>query len=443
MKTWNVQCVVGSVLLCLWGVNQIISQMTAPVFYNLSKAAVYYDGGYVLVASFWLVVINALRGVLLYNGWFLVSEGASVALKCPQLRLFLPVAGIPVCYLCANYFHLLLMPHFGVPAILTLSTVVILQILCHDVSRYFYKLLIQSLFILSTQWLDLIPILTPYGFGRGELSMAVKQMGLLFDDGSLLDAFSSLSFTFMFCVTLLLAALFVSYEKRIRQMHLLRLHEQELAHLKHHQARARLYQEMQYLVHDLKRPLTVVTGLADLLTMNPAKVVSEHARNILTAAEKMNQMISEIRNPDAARSVSVDELLGYTLSQIRPLCWGKYVVLVCADNVKDRKVHVNLIRLSRALVNLLENAWHATERSSLPKIRLRAKADDRGVFLTVEDNGPGFLQPEEGTSSSWGSSGLGLAFVKDAVKAGNGSFSLHNMFDGGVRCVLRLPEECQ
>ena len=428
-------------MLGVWAVSQAFSSAVAPVFQYIDKASAMMEGGYLLIASFWLVLINAFRAVLLYNGWFLISEGAAGALKRPRIAVVLPVVVIPGSYLCMNLFHFPLISHFGMPALLTLASVLILQILCRDVSRYFYKLVIQSVMNLSTQWLDLIPLLTPYGFGWGELSLAVKQISLLIDDGSLLDAFSGLCFTFSFCTATLLAALFVSYEKQINQLNALQQRDKELEQLRHHQARARLYQEMQYLVHDLKRPLTVVMGLSDLLSISADPVTSSHGKAITTAAEKMDQMISEIRNPDAARSVEVEELMGYTLSQIRPLPWGKSVRLDCRDDARRVRLHINLIRVSRALVNLLDNAWHATDRSRQPEIFLKARRDSKEIILTVEDNGPGFLHPGGGMLSSWGSSGLGLSFVKDVAEASHGSFSMKNRPHRGLCCTLRLPEE--
>ncbi|MFR5881070.1 MAG: hypothetical protein ACLUEQ_09825 [Cloacibacillus evryensis] len=85
----------------------------------------------------------------------------------------------------------------------------------------------------------------------------------------LLDVVCGLAFAFSALVAVLMTKLFVSYEKQLRQLQLLRQRERELSLMRTEQARLRLYQEMQYLVHDLKRPLTTVFGLADLLSISP------------------------------------------------------------------------------------------------------------------------------------------------------------------------------
>ena len=159
MLSWHKKSLSGAAMLCLWVGSQAFGGAMTPVFRYMNRAAVFAENGYLLVASFWLVLINALRAVLLYNGWFLISEGLSDGLKKPRVVLILPAVVIPVSYLCMSYFHFPLVPHFGMPALLTLLSVLLLQVLCHDVSRYWDKLIIQSVMILSTQWLDLIHLM--------------------------------------------------------------------------------------------------------------------------------------------------------------------------------------------------------------------------------------------------------------------------------------------
>lgn len=431
------KCLAGAACLIAWELSQATYLFLLPVYEYFCQAAVLLENGYLLLAAFFLVLLNAFRAVILYNGWFLLGEGVAEKSGRGSVAVALPLVMIPASYWAASYFSS--RPHFGVPALLTLASVACIQFLCLDVTRWGYKLVIQSILIFSIQWLDLIPFLTPFGFGWGELSMAVKGFCEVFRCEDMLNVFSALCFAWFFGSAALLAALFLSYEKRIRQMNLIRAKERELLRLRREQFEARLYQEIHYLVHDLKRPLTSVSGLADLLSLSGDSRTSEFGGKIGEAARQMDQMISEIRNPDTVREVSVAGLMNYALSQVRPLPWGGLVRLRTLGNAGEARLSVNLIRISRALVNLLDNARRAA-RSDDPLVECGAEREGEAVVIFVEDNGPGFIVPRNGTSSGWGSSGLGLRFVREAAAASGGEFFRTNRPEGGVRCELRFRE---
>lgn len=438
------QILLGTGMLALWVVSGItigspLWRTMAPVYRSMELAARENDGGFLVGAAVWLVVNNAARAMLLYDGWFLSAEGLAGVTGRPWAGLALPLFAVPGCYLVSAFFHLPWVPHFGVPALLSLFSVLALHFLSRDVSRSGSRLVVQSALVSSMQWLDLLPALTPYGFGWGEQSMAVKELAVLMGRQNLLNTLCGFWFAINVGAALLLAQLFISYEKQLSQLRLLRSRERELGALRHQQTRARVFEELQYLVHDLKRPLTAVIGLADLLTLSKDQATVNHGRTILAAAERMDRMISEIRSPDSVHNVTVAELLQYTLTQVRALSWGQLVTVEADAEVKTVVLRVNLIRLSRALVNLLDNAERATRASTVPVIRLSAVKRCGTVELSVQDNGPGFLRPDKGQLSSWGSSGLGLKFVAGVVAACGGKLTQNTYPSGGMQFSLTIP----
>ncbi len=429
----------AAAMLFLWLLSQTIQFSFAPVYTNLYASVTLNEGGYILLAAMWLVLNNAMRAVLLYGGWFMLSDGVSVIFDAKRAAWVLPPLAIPVSYFGISFLHFPSVPHFGVPALITLVSVWLLQYITSDVKRAGYKFAVQAVVVFSIQWLDLIPLLTPYGFGWGELSYAIKHTSLLMEKDHLLNMVCMLAFAFSSLVAMLLTKLFVSYEKQLRQLRLLRQRELELSMMRTEQARLRLYQEMQYLVHDLKRPLTTVFGLADLLSISPDEATSNHSRAILSAAEKMDQMIGEIKNPDSVHEARVEEIINYTMAQVRALPWGASVSLDVPERLMGRRLMLNVIRFSRVLVNLLDNARHATENLPSPLISLRVKADGCGLTFIIDDNGPGFIEPEDGKKSSWGSSGLGLDFVRNAVTGFGGTLGYERRAEGGLRCMVWIP----
>ena len=431
----------GCVMLFVWLVSQSIQVTFMPVYEDMELAVSLNEGGFLLIAAMWLVLNNALRLILLYSGWFSVSEAAAEIFNAPRLSWIVPPVAIPISYLGMAFLNFPSVPHFGVPAVITLASVVLLNYMTRDVTRSGYKLSILAVVVFSIQWLDLIPELTPYRFGGGELSMAIKTISETMGKEHLLNAVCGLAFTFSFVIAMLLVKLFVSYEKQLRQLRLIRRRERELTKMRTEQARLRLYQEMQYLVHDLKRPLTTMLGLSDILSLSKDAQTASHGRAIMDAAEKMDMMIGELKDPDSIRSATAEEIVKATMSQVRALPWGRDVAVELPQDIGAHRLLTNVIRFSRVLVNLLDNAHRAAELSGgTPRVTMRVEAAEGGVSFIIDDNGPGFRTPEKGETSSWGSTGIGLTFVRKALERCGGRLTYTELEDG-LSCRVFIPEE--
>ena len=117
-------------------------------------------------------------------------------------------------------------------------------------------------------------------------------------------------------------------------------------------------------------------------------------------------------------------------------------------HVLDQHIRINLIRLSRALVNLLDNAHLAAMAAGEKDIRLAAGLDGNHLVLSVRDHGAGFpddYAPNSRGLSAWGSTGIGLAFVDEVARNHGGNLTIANAPEGGALVCLRLPlngKEC-
>ena len=130
------------------------------------------------------------------------------------------------------------------------------------------------------------------------------------------------------------------------------------------------------------------------------------------------------------------------LSQISAFEWRHSVTVSATPDVRERHVRINLIRLSRALVNLLDNANLAARDAKAKGIALSAAVDGNDLQLCVIDNGPGFSEnyAADGRGlSEWGSTGIGLAFVEAVAKHHGGHLSIANRPEGGAVVTLHLP----
>ncbi len=104
--------------------------------------------------------------------------------------------------------------------------------------------------------------------------------------------------------------------------------------------------------------------------------------------------------------------------------------------------------LLRALANLLRNAIRYGAQAG--PINLSAGRDDRGVWLSVADCGPGvperelerifdpFYRLDPSRDAATGGVGLGLAIVKTCAESCGGSVSCRNRQPNGLEAIVRL-----
>jgi len=414
------------------------------VFYYLERFAQHDDGRYLLASATTLVSLNTLRAVFLYVGWFNLGHSLShLPNGWGRFSWLVPLLGVPLCYTLLSQVQGGLTLHFGAPAVLGIVTVIAMQMTTREIKGWIARLVVIALLVFAVQWLDLAPILSSWGFGGGELSSAVKDFALAADWGGVLDA---LSFGMFFSAAAgggAAAALLVGASQHNANLKKIRERDLEIATLREDAIQIRSHREVQQLVHDLARPLTTILGLADVIADSlPPGDLRRYAERISRSGANMNQMINELLRDEARQSVPVSALFDYVLSQISAFDWRHSVTVLADDRVLAQRIHINQIRLSRAIVNLLDNANLAVRDAPVKEIRLSASVDGSTLLISVADSGPGFSEsassPTRGVSE-WESTGFGLAFVEEVAKNHGGSLRIANGAGAGAVVSLQLP----
>ena len=201
------------------------------------------------------------------------------------------------------------------------------------------------------------------------------------------------------------------------------------------------------LAHDLRTPLTVVTGRLALLADGNAD-----AAEALAAARRLDHMMADLLT--AARieerslgprmeSIDLVDVIGAALDGAAP---RPEIAIERAVPADLPFVRADPVLLQHILTNLVDNALrHARSRVILGSDRL-----GDGLLLFVDDDGPGVPEAEqarifdrfariEGSDRSPGGSGLGLAIVKSFAEAMGMTVSIELAPIGGARFVLTLP----
>lgn len=428
----------GCLFLALWFASQRFS--AAPVLSAIGRIAESMDSGDLLTAASFVAMLNGLRAIPLYLGWFLLGNGvASLKASFYPLSWIIPATAIPLTYFLLPSLGEGLQLHFGIPAVLSVTTVLILRYLTREIADWGYKSIALALFVLSFQWLDVLPFLTPYGAGWGELSLSVKTAAALLRKTAFLNRAGGAVFFALFFSGVLTTQLLVNYGARLASLALLRDREQKMALLREKNFAARIILEMQQLVHDLKRPLTTILGLADVIVSGRGgEGVEKYGSVIAEAGHSMEEMIGEILHGDFRRSITLGELIEYVFTQISPYPWRETVTLRAEKSALEEKVTVNVVRLSRAVVNLLDNAHRANLQTGGTSIEISLTLWEEWAEIAVADEGPGF-PPEERGNSGWNSTGLGLQYVTMVAENHGGRFVPSRSSGGGALAALLLP----
>lgn len=200
------------------------------------------------------------------------------------------------------------------------------------------------------------------------------------------------------------------------------------------------------LAHDLKTPLTIIQGNAELLAETaPAPELDA----ILRAGERAQQYLAALRSAGtvpAARQLTDSHTLAAALADTaQALCRPAKLHFVLQEQWQGQFLCA-APELSRALENMLDNAVRYTPAGGTVTLTI-SKPEDTLVF-TVTDTGPGFT-PEalhkagqflytDAARPGNGHQGLGLYLARSVARAHGGKLVLANT-GTGAQVQLCLP----
>ena len=215
-------------------------------------------------------------------------------------------------------------------------------------------------------------------------------------------------------------------------------------------------QRLAALAHDLKTPLTIIRGHAELLDEETA-APSQHPalEAILRSVDRAEGYLTDLRA--ACRVESAPGQASFfpaapfveTLSEVgRALCVPRHLQF-CVENhlPQGYMLYAQRQDFHRAVENLLANAARFTPEAG--RITLCFAIQAQTLRITVTDTGPGF--PPEilryggqmfhtgDTARSDGHQGLGLYFAARVAQSHGGTLQLSNLAVGGACATLALP----
>jgi signal transduction histidine kinase/putative methionine-R-sulfoxide reductase with GAF domain len=204
------------------------------------------------------------------------------------------------------------------------------------------------------------------------------------------------------------------------------------------------------VLHDLKSPLTVISGYVQLMAITDERAKREEYSEIVLKqfdhVQAMQKEVLAFARGESTMLLSRVYLVPFfeeIADQIRGEIGSRPVKLVL--DLEDRgAARLDQAKIRRAVHNLARNALEAMgERGGT--ITLDVTRDGADLVLRVSDTGPGIPAHIEAslfesfvTAGKKGGTGLGLAIVKKVVEEHGGSVAVASS-ERGACFTLRLP----
>ncbi|MBS2013352.1 MAG: GAF domain-containing protein [Deltaproteobacteria bacterium] len=210
------------------------------------------------------------------------------------------------------------------------------------------------------------------------------------------------------------------------------------------------------VIHDLKTPLTVISGYVQLMQhADKRDVREEYAELALKQFEHIGAMQRDVlefargEKNVLVRKVYLSKFFGDIREQLEMQLARMRVELVIelADKGTAR---FDEGKITRVIHNLARNAAEAMAdkggKFTIKVTREKDKSGDETIVITFSDNGPGIPKEIEHrlfqsfvTSGKKGGTGLGLAITKRIAEEHGGTITVHSS-SRGATFKLRLPQ---
>ena len=401
------------------------------------NAVVYKNDLLLINSATCLVILNSLRALPHYLGAFFIGESLTTEKNIKVLKyikVFSICLIIPIIYFLIFIIHNIKY-HLGIPALTLIFLVGFLGSKNYNYVSNFKKIILIILVIFTVQILDIMPLLSKFPIGKGEMSQEIKLVSKYLNLDKFINLGTTYIFVLLFTLELLLLSL-INSENNLKSMNLLR--EQNLM-IKNksrlQELENRNYIESRHLVHDLNSPLTAAQALVSLLKLNceseNRKQDYIYLNEVENSLENMSEMIYQTLYIDKTSILSTSDIMNKIMSNIS--IYPYYDKVTICNNIPHKLIKVNSVFFIRSIINLLDNSNHAIKNLENGIIKIIVDSIKKDTIDYIEfkiiDNGIGI--DKNNLKSIWKSgyttkntTGLGLPFVKNTIESNNGIISV-------------------
>ena len=212
--------------------------------------------------------------------------------------------------------------------------------------------------------------------------------------------------------------------------------------------------------HELRSPLTVITGYLDALAEDP-ELPGQWRAPLVTMqdqAQRMRRLIEDLltlSKLESGKSVARDR----TVDVRTVLAAAKKEALAAPEHPRSIEVEVDSdagilgeeVEIQSVVSNLVSNAVRYTPSDG--RVVIRWSVDEQGGHLVVQDTGIGiddeeigrvterFYRTDRGRARQQGGTGLGLAIVKHVLRRHEGRLEIQSQVGKGSTFTCHFPRD--
>ena len=215
-----------------------------------------------------------------------------------------------------------------------------------------------------------------------------------------------------------------------------------------------------YLAHELKSPLSSITGYSELFLRRQAKEGATHPEyieQVVASGRRLLKIIDSALEMSsyragkvvvAAQSIDACEVIAEVTTALRIVAQKKGLMLSAECDRDHIYIVTDKARLRQVITNLLSNAIRYTESGSI--LITTRLIEDKQIEIQVKDTGYGISAAEQGLifepyyqgeagQQLQSSTGLGLAITNQIVRLLQGSIHLKSEPKKGSTFTISLP----
>ncbi|MEM3441218.1 MAG: HAMP domain-containing sensor histidine kinase, partial [Candidatus Bathyarchaeia archaeon] len=202
--------------------------------------------------------------------------------------------------------------------------------------------------------------------------------------------------------------------------------------------------------HDLRNPLTGISGAAQYLKRKYGSLMDEKGREMLEVIEKdvqySNKIINDLLEYSTAIRLDLRETAPKSLvtEALSHIAFPKNIQLI--DSTQDTlKIKVDVDKMKRVFINLIRNAVDAMPNGG--KLTITSENVNGKVKFVFADTGMGISEEhlkrifEPLFTTKARGMGLGLPICKRMVEAHGGAISVESEQNKGTTFTITLPIE--
>jgi two-component system phosphate regulon sensor histidine kinase PhoR len=212
--------------------------------------------------------------------------------------------------------------------------------------------------------------------------------------------------------------------------------------------------------HELKTPLTVLMGNAEILFDKIDKKSEYHKplKSMIEQTNRMNTLISDLlilnsidgqKNNTRNNKIAIKEIINNLTNEL-DILRGDKLIDFSYDELSEKKIIGSKKEIVSALQNLVSNAFRYTNKGY---VKVTWSEERKLGILSVKDSGIGipeshisklterFHRVDSDRSRNTGGTGLGLSIVKNIMDQHSGSVEIISDGKSGSEFKLIFPEE--